>query len=289
MKKIISFMAVLMLISPVVAAVPAGQSRRAMAQQMGAERATASRKYIETVAQVNKPSVKYEDNNAKVPVADKNDDVTVVPPVQDDEDKKDMREKERTACIQNNIGVGATFVWASRYSNTGNYASMVEDVENPENNVCWVKVEVKSSDPKISVADVPAKYFVMGQGITCGDWANEDTLRQRILDAKKNVRTWGTIGGVVGGAGVGVGAMELFGNKLIGGKVMGQKNENLSENELLRSQILALKKDNSARYNEIKAELQALKQACEEVEKAGADKPEGCTKYDYEYLLRDMK
>ena len=88
MKKIISFMAILMLISPVVAAVPAGQSRRAMAQQMGAERATASRKYIETVAQINKPSVKYEDNNAKVPVADKNDDVTVVPPVQDDEDKK---------------------------------------------------------------------------------------------------------------------------------------------------------------------------------------------------------
>ena len=73
--------------------------------------------------------------------------------------EKDMREKERAACMQNNIGVGNTFVWASRYSDISGYTTMIEDVENPENNTCFVRVDVKSTDPKIDLSDIPGKYF----------------------------------------------------------------------------------------------------------------------------------
>lgn len=176
------------------------------------------------------------------------------------EKKKDMREKERAACINNNIGVGNTFVWASRFSNVNNYSSMIEDVENPENNVCFVKVEMKSTDSKIEVDDIPVKYFEMGRVITCGSWADEETLRKRILDAKKSARTWGTVAGVVGGAAVGVGAMELFGNKLIGGSVEGQKA--LKGDELIRSQLAVLQKDNPSEYQRFMVNLRTLRDEC---------------------------
>ena len=125
------------------------------------------------------------------------------------------REKERLACVSNNIGVGNTFVWASKSSNTGNYATMTEDVEHPENNVCFVRVELKSNDQKINIADMQGQYFAMGTNITCGSWIDEEKLEQRILDAKKAGRVWATIGAAVGSAGVGVGAMELIGNKVV--------------------------------------------------------------------------
>lgn len=183
---------------------------------------------------------------------------------------KDMREKERTACLNNNIGVGNTFVWASKYSDTSNYATMVEDTDNPENNVCFVKVDLKSDDSRISVTDVPSKYFEWGKTITCGSWANADTMRARILDAKKSGRVWGTIGGTVGGAALGVGAMEAFGNKLLA------KNSNLSklegqaalkDDELLYSQIKSLG-EGSPEYIEITGKLKELLTKC-----AGSDSP----------------
>ena len=174
--------------------------------------------------------------------------------------KVDTREKERNACLANNIGVGNTFVWASRFSNVSNYAAMTEDVEQPENNVCFVKVGLKSDDERINLSDIPEQYFPMGQMITCGSWANEDDMRQRILDAKKKARVLGTVGGVVGGAGIGVGAMELFGNKLIGGKVEGQKA--LEGDQLMRSQVLALQKDNVSQYNNFITHLKTLKKEC---------------------------
>ena len=174
--------------------------------------------------------------------------------------EKDMREKERMACMANNIGVSNTFVWASRYSDTSNYATMVEDVEVPDNNVCFVKAALKSRDPKIDVSGVPVKYFEMGQVVTCGGWADYDSLKQQILDAKKKGRTLGTIASVVGAAGIGVGAMELFGNKLIGGKVEGQVS--LSETEFLRSELLILKKEDVAKYNEFEQKLKELAEAC---------------------------
>lgn len=178
------------------------------------------------------------------------------------EDKKvvDDREAERLACESNNIGIGNTFVWASKFSNTLSYSSMVEDVEHPENNVCFVRVELKSDNSKISVSDIDPQYFMWGENITCGSWANEDVMRQRILDAKKGARVGGIIASTVGGLGVGVGSMELFGNKLIGGKVMGQ--EALSGNALYRSQLLVLKEKQDPRYAEYVQNLKDLKNAC---------------------------
>lgn len=188
--------------------------------------------------------------------------LAVTPEVMQPAEKVDMREAEKAACIGNNVGVGNTFVWASRYSNTNNYASMVEDVENPENNVCFVKVALKSNDPRITVDDIPTQYFDWGRTITCGSWADADMLKQRILDAKKKNRTLATVGAAVGGAGLGVGIMELGGNKLIGGKVMGQKNENLSEAQVLRSQMLTLKNKGSAEYSKYVEHLKTLKDMC---------------------------
>lgn len=192
---------------------------------------------------------------------------------------KDMRESEKAACIGNNIGIGNTFVWASRYSNTSNYASMVEDTENPENNVCFVKVALKSNDSRISVDDIPAQYFDWGRTITCGSWANEDMLRQRILDAKKKGRTLATVAAAVGSAGVGVGIMELGGNKLIGGKVMGQKNEDLSEAQVLRSQILTLKNKGDSEYKKYVDSLKTLKDLCADEANKDEEAIKMCNEY----------
>lgn len=141
----------------------------------------------------------------------------------------------KNGCVGNNTGYGNVYVWASRNSDGSDYTRMVEDVSNPANNACWVRVDIESDNPNIRVSDVPSRWFIVGQQITCGDWADRNTLRQRALDARKSGRTWATVGGAVGGAGVGVGIMELFGNRLIGGKVMGQKA--LDEAELLYSQM----------------------------------------------------
>ena len=117
---------------------------------------------------------------------------------------------------------------------------------------------------------------------TCGEWANYDTLKSRILDAKKSARTWATVGGAVGGAAVGVGAMELFGNSLIKGAVEGQKD--LEGLELLESQLAVLKKDNEAEYNRFIKYLGDLKCACD-VWPDASKKPAACTEYEYAFVL----
>ena len=197
--------------------------------------------------------------------------------------EKDNRDAERSACLNNNIGVGNTFVWASRYSNTNNYATMQEDVEKPENNVCFVKVDIKSTDSRIDTSDIPSRYFQWGDIITCGSWVDEEALKQRILDAKKSGRTWATVGGAVGGAAVGVGAMELFGNAAIGGKVQGQKDMN--ENELLRSQLLVLKNNKDSRYRDFMTDLQKLKTACDKLDAAQRAQIKACTEFDFDSLI----
>jgi len=169
----------------------------------------------------------------------------------------DMREAERNACINNNIGIGNTFVWASRYSDTSNYATMTEDTENPQNNVCFVRVELKSDDAKISVSDVPAKYFMWGENIECGSWANEKEMEKRILNAKKGARIGGIVASTVGGAGLGVGAMELFGNKAIGGAVEGQKSMN--QGQLYVSQLHVLENKDTEWHRKIVDALKTLK------------------------------
>lgn len=279
MRKFVSIIAVSLVVCPAFAVTSSNRGRRAMADQMApAPRATASTNQISAMA-ASSVSV------SNAPVTTDKSSVRVDSEIEiAEKEKVDMREKERAACMNNNIGIGNTFVWASRYSNVNNYASMVEDVENPENNTCFVKVEIKSDDSKISVSDIPSQYFEMGRDITCGSWADEGKLKQRILDAKKSARTWGTVGGAVGGAGVGVGVMELFGNKLIGGKVEGQKNKNLNENQVLRSQLLAEGKD-SQEYKDIVHYAEILKEECEREIWNATDKPKECNEIDYEFIL----
>ena len=211
----------------------------------------------------DKSSIRVEDVDATLPT----------------ETAVDKREKERAACLQNNIGVGNTFVWASRYSNINDYSTMIEDVENPENNTCFVLVSLKSADSRIDLSDIRSQYYEMGRNITCGAWADEAKIEQRILDAKKKGRTWATIGGAVGGAALGVGSMELFGNKLIGGAVEGQKG--LQGNELLRSQLLVLKEKDKTSYDAFIEDLRALRDACANNTDAK------CTEYSGLYGLID--
>lgn len=199
--------------------------------------------------------------------------------------EKDKRDAERAACLNNNIGIGNTFVWASKYSNTNSYATMQEDLDNPENNVCFVKVDLKSADARVNMSDFPSKYFQWGYNINCGSWVDEEMLRQRILDAKKSGRTWATVGGAVGGAAVGVGAMELFGNKLIGGKVEGQKNKKLDQTQLLRSQLLTMKNKKDSRYDTFMTELREFKKACDDYKSKTSGTYSKCDEFDYDQLL----
>lgn len=278
MKKFWSLIAMFVVCTPALAATPATGRGRASMSGHNEGRTAASKKYI------NNTAVTTNTVTATVPEAGETVSVESTEEVKPVEKPKDMREREKAACIQNNIGVGATFVWASRYSNTANYNSMVEDVEFPENNVCFVKVGLKSNDARIDVSDIQPKYFVMGENITCGQWADSESLKQRILDAKKKGRTWATVGGVVGGAGVGVGAMELFGNKMIGGAVEGQAA--LDGDELLCAQMKVLKQEKSSKYNDIKSALEELKKYCSDTELwVGTAKPATCTNYNYDYLL----
>lgn len=284
MNKILYFVMCGLIAMPAMAASPAGQARRSMQTQMvtnAPRRATtASTNQITAMASAA--------NSTASDTTSENKSSARVEPVTENK-TVDTREKEKNACINNNIGIGNTFVWASRYSNRDNYATMVEDTENPENNTCFVRVEVKSTDNRVSTSDIPAKYFEWGQNITCGAWADEGTLKQRILDAKKTARTWATVGGAVGGAGVGVGIMELFGNKLIGGKVQGQKNKNLSDDQVLKSQLLTLKEKNPTQYTEFKNNLRALVDECNKDIWTDDNQPEACKEYDFEGILNAMK
>ena len=251
MKKIISCFVGCMVCINVFAA-PSGRGRVSMSDQMmGTSRAIMSKNQISAMGTTNSKS-----STGVSAVATG----VGVPDVSEQEIVKDMREKERTACISNNVGVGNTFVWASRFSNLNDYASMVEDVVEPENNTCFVKVELKSQDERIDLADVPAKYFEVGRNIECGTWVDQEQMRQRILDGKKKARVWGTVGAVVGGAGIGVGAMELFGNRLIKGKVEGQAG--LGEEQQRRSQLLVLQEKNQTEYNNVIVQLRILKENC---------------------------
>ena len=266
MKKFFPFVVMCLMVGSAVAA-PAARGRALVAGQMASSgRATVSTNQISAMAALNGKSTTGNANLSVTP--------QVMQPA-----VKDMREKERNACVGNNIGIGNTFVWASRYSNLNNYASMIEDVEEPANNTCFVKVGLKSDDTRVNVSDVPAKYFEMGRTITCGSWINEEDMRQRILEAKKGARVGGTIAASVGGAALGVGAMELFGNEWIGNKVEGQAA--LKDAKLWRSQILVLQKDDASQYNEVIKQLKIVKVECEGTLKNSTDEQvkKICDKY----------
>jgi len=97
-----------------------------------------------------------------------------------------------------------------------------------------------------------------GENIECGSWVNEKDMEKRILDAKKGARVGGIVASTVGGAGLGVGIMEAFGNRLIDGKVMGQKSKELTPAELYRSQLLVYKDKNKDEYDKICKALKVL-------------------------------
>ncbi len=272
MKKLLSFFAIALIGASAFAATTAPDRRSMVSQYVGpAQRLPSAQKDILPPAAsviTDKSSIRAETPSAPVPV--------------------DKRDTERTACMNNNIGVGNTFVWASKYSNTNNYASMVEDVQNPENNVCFVKVELKSADSKINVSDIAPVYYEMGRTITCGSWADAAMMKSRILSAKKSARTWGTVAGAVGGAGIGVGAMELFGNKLITGKVEGQKDKNLNPAEVLRSRLLVLKKENPDEYDRYAKNIATLKDECKKINDAAPDKLPDVCKANSEYMMLEL-
>ena len=276
MKLVLSAFVVLMSLAPAFGVAQPRMTTTGRNKPVVASKITASPRAVAPKNQIVGLAYKTESI-----VATDTDDVTVT---------KDNRDKEKRACISNNIGVGNTFVWASRYSNTANYSSMIEDVEEPDNNTCFVKVELKSDDAKISVADFPTKYYEMGHNIACGEWVDYDMLKERILDAKKSARTWATVGGAVGGAAIGVGAMELFGNKLIDGAVQGQKSSKLSELELLQSQLAVLKAENEQDYKNFVESLGNLKCACQEYGKEPGNKSlTQCENYEYAFELSVLK
>ena len=168
---------------------------------------------------------------------------------------------DKGGCIGNNFGSSNVYVWASTYSDGSDYSRMVEDTNNQSNNTCWVRVDMDSDNPKIRVSDIPSRWFRVGQQVTCGSWADKSVLQKRVLDARKSARTWATVGGAVGGAGLGVGVMELFGNKLIGGAVEGQKA--LTTNELLYSQM------SDAERKEYSEAFEQLRSVCAELHAKG--------------------
>lgn len=243
----------------VLTANAANNARPAMSNKiMSAQRYTASVNQLNSMAGAN--------GNSSVEVEET------------EEEQIDRREAERNACINNNIGIGNTFVWASKYSDISNYASMVEDMENPQNNVCFVRVELKSDDAsRVDVSDIKAKYFMWGEAITCGSWVDEQEMEQRILDAKKGARVGGIVASTVGGVGLGVGMMELFGNKAIsamgGTKVEGQKA--LSDEENAKYQLSVYRTENPVEYDRIKESLKIIGERCKTT--GGTDSV--CTQY----------
>ena len=199
------------------------------------------------------------------------DETILVPTV--DPELEEIK-KQRNICVSNNIGMSNTFVWAKKNISTDNYMLMVEDVNDPFNNTCYVKVDLKSGDNRIDLSDIKGKYFEMGQSLVCGSWIDESMLEKRILDGTKKARNWGIAASVVGGAGVGVGAMELFGNKLIGGKVEGQKA--LEGQELMVSQLKVLQKENAAEYKRVLSALEELEKNCADNTLWNGNKPADC-------------
>lgn len=283
---------------PVMRATASVNQLQAMANSSGATKATGA-SATGTAGVTNKPSIRDDivptpgsgssggDGNGGDGDDDGNDTPGTpdTPPVPDDDPSDNEREKERLACINNNLGVGNTYVWASRYSNTKDYVTMVEDIEHPENNVCFVRVELTSKDPRISVSDLPPKYFVWRDPMVCGSWVDEDLLVKRIMDATRKGRTWGTIGAGVGSAAVGVGVMELWGNKAINGAVEGQKSDKLDNTKLFRSKMLEARHANDIKqYADYAAAVRTLAQACPQL----SDAPEGCRNISYKDLCADL-
>ena len=194
---------------------------------------------------------------------------------QDGEKINEINHK-RDVCLSHASGSFDTFVWAARDSNINDYRFMVEDVRNPENNVCFVKISVQNSDERVDTHDIPSRYFVVGERAVCGNWLPEDDLKQRILNATKKNRVLGAVATSIVSAGVGVGvseaAMAIAAKNGSDSKVLGQAA--LSGQELLISQIKELERKNSVEYNRVISALKTLDETCDKEWKC--EKPAEC-------------
>ncbi len=248
MLKPIAFLLMAMCVAGVADAAPEQGRRSVMGQKiMAAPRAVASKNHLNAMAAKN-------DNGTKQEAAA----LAVTPNEMLPADKETIEriKKEKEVCLLNNRGVGNVYVWASRNSDIGNYATMVEDVVKPENNTCFVRVEVNSNDSRIDISDVNGKYFELNsRPITCGGWVDDAVMEKKILEAKKTGRILGTIGVAVGSAGLGVGIMEGGLNKAIGGKVQGQKASN-KQLEIFEANFEALKGGEAKNAKTVFCELQ---------------------------------
>ena len=93
-----------------------------------------------------------------------------------------------------------------------------------------------------------------GEAIECGSWADEKEMERRILEARKGARIGGIVASTVGGAGLGVGAMELFGNlaidKMAGGNTGLRGQKGLEDDELIRSKLLVMEKESNSQFRD---------------------------------------
>lgn len=173
--------------------------------------------------------------------------------------------RRRDACLLRAAGNFDTFVWASRDSDVGSYRLMVEDIENPENNTCFVKVSVRNTDERVDTHDIADRYFKMGERAICGNWLAEEDLEKRVLDATKTKRVLGAVATSLVGAGVGVGisetAMAIAAKNGGDSKVLGQAA--LDETELLISQIKELERKDIAEYNRVMNAMKVLDETCD--------------------------
>lgn len=187
-----------------------------------------------------------------------------VPPQPTPEKSMEEIEAEKRACINSNVGIGNSFVWAAKDSDVSNYMSMMEDYENPANNTCFVLVEMRSDNPRVSVDDIYGKYFQWGQEVECGSWADYETMKSRILDASKKKRVGAAIATTLGGMGLGVGiseaAMTIAANNRGDSKVQGQLA--LSGEEFVIAKIKEMQKENTSRYGDFVKKLKDLKSYC---------------------------
>lgn|GEM_PF-7069978 len=156
---------------------------------------------------------------------------------------------DRANCIANNVGMAGVFVWGGTAArNSPDYATrgvagvgmLREDIVNPANNTCWVRVDLDSSERNVNLSGISGAYFAENDAVTCGSWANKKDIESKILQAKSTGRTLATIGGAVGGAALGVAAAETVMH--FGGWYRGQKTLAPGSAELICSNLLRLEK-----------------------------------------------
>jgi len=182
---------------------------------------------------------------------------------------------EREACLltQGNVWASITFASAAGVP----ASSALTANENPNENTCYAKVSVKSSETREVENAFGERYFQTGTSLNCGSWVDGGKLDSIILDNKKGSRIAGTVIASVAGAGVGVGLTELIGRQINGFE--GQKD--LKGNALLKSQLLELKKDNVVAIGNYRVAMAELKRLCD----SAPQKPADCTRVNYNEIL----